>query len=487
VSTTTFHPAGGWGARRALLTSEFLSLLISFYLSYRLLPLYRPYLRAESFSVGSFTAHAWLLLLIFPLWYLLLEKSGLNVATRMSWKVVVERTVRVQTLGLAALSVLIFTFKLQAVSRLLIFGFCLLAVPISMATRWLLLSALEAHRSHIYNIARILVIGTRQRAREFIRQTRTAEEGSYLVVGCLDPEPDQAPQEVEGVPLLGSTDIFQSYLFEHPVDVVVFAMPLERVPQAKSLLDAALELGLRVAVLPDFYIQRLGYALDRQLAAIDFFLGRPVAALSSVPLRTTYRAAKRAMDVVISATLLLLLAPVFALLAVLIKLISPDGPVFYRWKVLGVNKKPFVSYKFRTMVPQAEQLKPRILQQNEMVGPVFKMRNDPRIIPLGHFLRKYSLDELPQLYSVLKGDMSLVGPRPPFQEEADRYEFWQRRKLSIKPGITCLWQVNGRNEIHSFDAWARLDLEYVQSASLWLDCKILLKTIPAVLRGRGAY
>jgi len=185
--------------------------------------------------------------------------------------------------------------------------------------------------------------------------------------------------------------------------------------------------------------------------------------------------------------LLLLLAPLLALLAILVKLTSPHGPVFYRWKVLGVNKKPFVSYKFRTMVPNAEELKPQILGRNEMVGPAFKMRDDPRITPLGRFLRKYSLDELPQLYSVLKGDMSLVGPRPPFQEEVDRYEFWQRRKLSIKPGITCLWQVNGRNHIHNFDQWAQLDLEYIQKASLWLDLKILLKTVPAVLRGRGAY
>ncbi len=481
------HPAGSWGARRVLLAGEFFALLTSFYLSYRLLPYYRPYLRPDPFSVGPFSAHAWLLLLVFPLWYLLLESSGLNSATRMSWKVVLGRTVRAQTFGLAALSVLIFTFKLHAVSRLLIFGFCLLAVPISVAVRSLLLAGLEAHRSHTYNIARILVIGTRERAREFIRQARRAEDGTYQMVGCLDPEVAQAPQEVEGVPLLGSTEIFRPYVFAHPVDIVVFAMPLERVPDARSLLDGALELGLRVAVLPDFYIARLGYTLDQQLVAFDSFLGRPVATLSNVPRRTTYLLLKRAMDMVIAAALLILLAPLFAALALLIKLTSPDGPVLYRWKVLGVNKKPFVSYKFRTMVPNAEQLKPQIQAQNEMTGPVFKMRHDPRITRFGRFLRKYSLDELPELFSVLKGDMSLVGPRPPFQEEADHYEFWQRRKLSIKPGITCLWQVNGRNEIHSFDEWARLDLEYIQSASLWLDCKILLKTIPAVLRGRGAY
>ncbi len=470
-----------------LLAGNFLSLSASFYLSYRLLPYYRPHLRAGAFASQPFSAYAGLLLLIFPLWYLLLEQTGLHSATPLSWQTVVGRSVRVQALGLGALSLVIFTFKLQAVSRLLIFGFCLLSVPVLIATRWVSLSALEAHRSHIYNIARILVIGSRERAREFIRQTRRAEDGYYQVVGCLDPEPAQAAAEVEGVSLLGSTELLRTYLFAYPVDIVVFAMPVDRVPEAQSLIGAALELGLRVAVLPDFYLQRLGYALDETEASLDLFLGRPVLALSNVPRKNTYLVVKRGMDVGVAAAMLLLLAPLFALIALLIKLTSPGGPVLFRWRVLGMNKKPFVSYKFRTMVPNAEELKSQFLAHNEMTGPAFKIRNDPRVTLLGSFLRKYSLDELPQLYSVLKGDMSLVGPRPPFPEEADRFAFWQRRKLSIKPGITCLWQVNGRSEIHSFDEWARLDLQYIECASLWLDCKILLKTIPAVLRGRGAY
>ena len=470
-----------------LLLSDFASLSASFYLSYRLLPYYRPYLRAEAFVLAPFAAHAGLLLLILPLWYLLLERTGLYSATPMPGKAVTPRMLRVQALGLAALSVLIFAFKLQAVSRLLIFGFCILSVPILIATRCLLHRALEAHRSHIYNIARLLVIGSRERAKEFIRRARRAEEGYYEVVGCLDPEAAQAPSQVEGVPLLGSTELLRSYLFAHPVDIVVFAMPLDLVPQAQSSIDAAMELGLRVAVVPDFYVQRLGYTFDDHCVSMDFFFGQPAAALSNVPRPATYLLVKRVMDIVVSGVLLLLLAPVFALIALLIKLTSLDGPVLYPWRVLGVNKKPFLSYKFRTMVPNADALKPDFLARNEMMGPVFKMRNDPRITPLGRFLRKYSLDELPQLYSVLKGDMSLVGPRPPFQEEADQYEFWQRRKLSVKPGITCLWQVNGRSQVHKFDEWARLDLQYIQSASLWLDCKILLKTIPTVLRGRGAY
>lgn len=198
------------------------------------------------------------------------------------------------------------------------------------------------------------------------------------------------------------------------------------------------------------------------------------------------RRLKRAFDIVLSAVGLVVLSPLFLLLAILIKATSP-GPVFYTWRVLGERARPFVGYKFRTMVPDADRLKPELLAHNEMTGPVFKMREDPRITPVGRWLRKFSLDELPQLWSVLKGDMSLVGPRPPSAEEFAAFEPWQHGKLAVIPGITCLWQVQGRSEIADFDEWAALDLEYIRNWNLWLDLKILLKTIPVVIGGRGAY
>jgi lipopolysaccharide/colanic/teichoic acid biosynthesis glycosyltransferase len=195
---------------------------------------------------------------------------------------------------------------------------------------------------------------------------------------------------------------------------------------------------------------------------------------------------KRGLDIVVSAFLLILLSPVLAAIACLVHLTS-EGPILYHWKVLGRRARPFLGYKFRTMVPNAEALKAEMLRHNEMTGPVFKMRDDPRVTPIGRFLRKYSLDELPQLWSVLRGDMSLVGPRPPSPEEFAAFEPWQRGKLAVTPGITCLWQVMGRSEISDFDDWARLDLEYIERWSLGLDLRILLRTVPVVLRGHGAY
>ena len=197
------------------------------------------------------------------------------------------------------------------------------------------------------------------------------------------------------------------------------------------------------------------------------------------------RALKRTIDIIGSGMGLVILSPLLLVIAIAIKLTSPEGPVLYRWKVVGMGGRYFTGYKFRTMVPNADEIKKELLAQNEMKGPVFKMTHDPRITPVGRFLRKYSLDELPQLWSVLKGDMSLVGPRPPLQTEWVHFEDWQRRKLSVKPGMTCLWQISGRNDIDDFDEWVKLDLEYIDNWSLWLDFKILLLTIPAAIKGTG--
>lgn len=197
-----------------------------------------------------------------------------------------------------------------------------------------------------------------------------------------------------------------------------------------------------------------------------------------------YRVVKRLVDFVASSLGLLFLTPLFILVGLMVKVTSP-GSIFYAWNVIGRGGRPFRGYKFRTMVVNADELKLQLGEMNEMKGPVFKMENDPRITSIGRFLRKHSIDELPQLWSVLKGDMSLVGPRPAGPHEWVDYEPWQRRKLSVTPGITCLWQVSGRNKISDFDEWVRLDLEYIDNWSLWLDFKILCRTVRAVLSGTG--
>lgn len=224
--------------------------------------------------------------------------------------------------------------------------------------------------------------------------------------------------------------------------------------------------------------------VDRLSAAVDWssYLPERAGSLAWV----VQERVKRVLDIVLSLSLMIILSPVFLLIAALVKLTS-EGPVFYEFRVLGKGARRFVAYKFRTMVENADDLKASLLRDNEMRGPAFKMRSDPRVTQLGKWLRKFSLDELPQLWSVLVGDMSLVGPRPPLAEEFVRYEPWQWGRLAVTPGITCIWQVTGRSDIADFDEWAALDMRYIRNWNLALDFKILLLTIPAVLRGRGAY
>lgn len=198
-----------------------------------------------------------------------------------------------------------------------------------------------------------------------------------------------------------------------------------------------------------------------------------------------YLVAKRMMDVLGAAAALLLAAPVMLPVAVAIKLDSP-GPVFFRQYRLGKDGRPFLFYKFRSMTVSAPDIRDSLLEQNEASGPVFKIRRDPRITRIGRIIRRYSIDELPQLFHVLTGAMSLVGPRPPIPAEVERYEPWQTERLAVKPGLTCIWQVSGRSDI-GFEDWVRLDIQYVRTRNLWLDIKLLALTLPAVITGRGAY
>lgn len=247
----------------------------------------------------------------------------------------------------------------------------------------------------------------------------------------------------------------------------------------KAILACELE-GLEAWLLADFFKTNISRTV------FDDLNGRPMLVFHSAPEVSWQSVIKRGIDIVGAVTLLFFSLPVFLLVSVLIKR-SSAGPVFFRQKRAGLHGEPFTMLKFRTMVSNAEQLKKELEQYNEMSGPVFKVTNDPRVTPIGKFLRKTSFDEWPQLWNVLKGEMSLVGPRPLPVDEVERFDdLAHRRRLSVKPGLTCLWQVSGRNNVRDFRDWVRLDLEYIDNWSLWLDIKILVRTIPVVLIGTGA-
>jgi exopolysaccharide biosynthesis polyprenyl glycosylphosphotransferase len=247
----------------------------------------------------------------------------------------------------------------------------------------------------------------------------------------------------------------------------------------KAIQACELE-GLEAWLIADFFRTKISRT------TFDEIQGRPMLVFHSAPEVSWQSLTKRLVDLLGSAALLVLSAPLFVLVAILIKRSTP-GPILFRQKRAGLHGEPFTMLKFRTMVCDAEQRKKELEQYNEMSGPVFKVTNDPRVTPIGRFLRRTSFDEWPQLINVLKGEMSLVGPRPlPVDEVARFDDLAHRRRLSVKPGLTCLWQVSGRNNVRDFGDWVRLDLEYIDNWSLWLDFKILARTIPVVLVGTGA-
>lgn len=263
------------------------------------------------------------------------------------------------------------------------------------------------------------------------------------------------------------------------VDDVVFVVPRSWLGKIEPLMRFCETEGVKVSLAVDFFDVTIAH---EHVADFD---GIPLVSFTTTTNKLWHLVVKRLIDIVASGVGLLVLWPLFLMIAIAIQWTSP-GPVFFAQERCGMHGRRFTFYKFRTMVNGAERLLPQLLVQNEMRGPAFKMSEDPRVTPLGRFLRKMSLDELPQLWNVLRGDMSLVGPRPPLPQEVQAYDSWQRRKLSMRPGVTCLWQITGRNNITDFDQWVKLDLSYIDNWSLALDGKILLKTVPVVVLGDGA-
>jgi exopolysaccharide biosynthesis polyprenyl glycosylphosphotransferase len=327
----------------------------------------------------------------------------------------------------------------------------------------------------------MVIVGTNGRALEFARSLSSHPELGYRIVGFVD----QAWHGMEvfrrsGYALASDFGSFPQFLRNSVVDEVVMALPFRSMHAEGSRIAALCEeQGITTRVLTNLFDLKMARSFVEDLEG-DPLITHSTGSLEGWPILV-----KRILDFTISSIVIVLLFVVLLATAILIKLTSP-GPVLFIQKRLGLNKRRFNLYKFRTMVLDAEKRMREIEHLNEASGPVFKIKNDPRITPIGTFLRKTSIDELPQLFNVLLGDMSLVGPRPlPVRDYEGFDKDWQRRRFSVRPGITCLWQVRGRSSI-PFEKWMELDLQYIDKWSLWLDCQILLRTIPAVLKGSGA-
>jgi exopolysaccharide biosynthesis polyprenyl glycosylphosphotransferase len=336
-------------------------------------------------------------------------------------------------------------------------------------------------RMHGFNYRTVLIVGTGPTALSIADSIQSHRFWGYRILGLIANQQDAHPVPRDlprRWPVLGEVADIPRIVESHVVDDVIFAVHRRDLDRLEDLFLSLQEQGIRTRFALDFFPHTRAQV---QLEELD---GMPLLSFATAPTSHFKLLAKRMLDVAVSALLLLLGLPVVPLIALAIKITS-GGNVLFRQTRCGLNGRSFTLYKFRTMVEGAEERRRELLHLNEMNGPVFKLRADPRVTSLGRFLRRFSLDELPQLWNVLRGDMSLVGPRPPIPEEVAKYERWQRRRLAMKPGMTCLWQISGRNEL-DFHRWMELDLEYIDSWTPLLDLKILLKTIPAVLSGRGA-
>jgi exopolysaccharide biosynthesis polyprenyl glycosylphosphotransferase len=323
---------------------------------------------------------------------------------------------------------------------------------------------------------RALIIGTGAGAKRVADTVLAAPELETRLIGFLDYH-QKGLWRYRDIPLVGHPDCLEDIVANSQVDAIFCAVEPEDVPRSWALMETAEKMGVRVFVMPNLY--------DPQVARVSpaYVEGLPALLYRSDPESQAPLLFKSILDKVGSIVGIMLSAPVMILTAAVIKLDS-RGPVLFKQVRSGLNGKPFVLYKFRTMCSDAEIKKNTLMTKNEMSGPVFKIKRDPRVTRIGKFLRKFSVDELPQLFNVLRGEMSLVGPRPPLPQEVSRFEPWQHRKLSVRPGLTCLWQVNGRNNV-DFEDWMRMDLQYIDNWSLWLDAKILARTVPAVIKGTG--
>ena len=415
-------------------------------------------------------------------WHILFRVSGLYASRRLADR----RGESLDVLKATSLGMLMIlggasVFHITMVTPLFLIVFWGVSTSTAVFSRLALRATLTLLRKRGRNLRDIVIVGTNDRALEFARRLVSRQELGYRIIGFVDQD-WQAGERLSGTghTLVCNLESFPRFLRTNVVDEVVVALPFRTMHDEASRIAALCEeQGVTVHVLSNVFNSQ------RARSAEDEFEGSPLITHATSGVQESQALLKFIFDFTISFLVILFLSPLMLAIIILIKLTSP-GPVFFSQRRVGRNKRVFNVYKFRTMVVDAEKRMGEIEHLNEVSGPVFKIKNDPRITPIGRVLRKTSMDELPQLFNVLAGQMSLVGPRPlPMRDYEGFNEDWQRRRFSVKPGITCLWQIQGRSSI-SFEKWMELDLQYIDKWSLWLDFQILLQTIPAVLRGSGA-
>jgi len=442
------------------------------------------YLRTDVNDPGLFEMHLQFKVLFFAnliYWIFIYYRYNLYASRRFIgfWKESLD-LIKASILCFLTAFLPAFYFRQDPLSRLFIVYFWHIQIGSLLTFHFLVRRFLGYIRLRGYNYRQVLIVGRNQRAEKIAQIIEENPKYGIRLLGCVDDLANKnGLSTFTKSKLIGKLEDLENILLSEIVDEVIVMLPLKSYySEIEKIFSLCEQIGVEVKLPADLFSLKLA------TSTISTYYGIQVIDFYTSPKMTFQLMAKRLMDVIISSLFLIISAPVSIGVAILIKATS-KGPILFTQQRIGYNGRPFTCLKFRSMVENAEKQKKDLAKLNEMHGPVFKIKNDPRVTKVGGFLRKTSIDELPQLINVLKGDMSLVGPRPPVPGEVSEYELRDRRRLSMRPGITCIWQVSGRNQIE-FESWMELDRHYIDNWSLWLDIKILAKTIPAVLRRSGA-
>ena len=427
-----------------------------------------------------FASQYWLMLVLFPLiWWGLYQLNKIyqdyrtKTFKRQAWDVFITSVWASFVCGS-----FVFFFKIEMASRLFFLVYAGTAYAMIIIEKAFVLFILDRVHARGYHQENLLIVGTGARARDFIRDVKEHSNWGVHIVGLIDDDPKYFGKEVEGYRVLGRIQDIGFIANRLVIDRVIFVVPRIWLDRIEPAILECEKLGVSTSIALDLY--NLHIAKARQTD----FNGFPLLEFKTFYAKEWQLFIKRLLDIAISILALVFFSPLIFVVATVIRVTS-NGPVLFKQTRIGLNGRKFILYKFRSMVADAESLKKNLDHHNEMDGPVFKIKHDPRVTPIGYIIRKTSVDELPQFFNVLKGDMSIVGPRPPLISEVEHYEAWQRRRLSLKPGITCIWQVSGRNKI-GFEEWMRMDLEYIDQWSLGMDIKLIVRTIWVVITGYGA-
>lgn len=450
------------------LASLAIALWLAFYrggpegVDYILQAVSRPTLDSAIFFLGVFTS-----------WAIVLSSFWLYRSKRLaSWEDEFFDVLRAVAFCTLIVATLILLAEWHIFPKRFLLIFAATAFFLLFFLRLLKRSLLKQFRLHGRNLRSVVVIGAGNRGQQIVKLIKENPEIGYHFAGFVD---DMDEPEV-----IGSLDEISKVLAENVIDEVIICLPIKTFyDRMETVARAAEEQGITVRIYSDLFNLRLARAVAGEIGEA------PILSLYATRQTDLQMLVKNVIDFIGALVLLILFSPLLAIIAILIKLTSP-GPVFFIQERIGYNKRPFKMFKFRTMVADADLKQKELEVLNEADGPVFKIKNDPRVTAIGKWLRRTSLDELPQLINVVLGDLSLVGPRPLPERDFQKFnQLWFNRRFSVKPGITCVWQISGRSET-SFDKWILQDLEYIDKWSLLLDFKILFKTIPAVMRGTGA-